>query len=89
LNNNIIIIDNNITGSSDKKFDILMNNINQTNQINLNLAIEISNLVKKINDLNNNIGALVKQNQALINELIHDNSQSLKPNENTENKNHS
>lgn len=97
LNNNIINeIDNNIASNSDNKFDILIKNIEKTNQINSNLASEISNLVTKIDEsntniqsLNTNISALVEQNQTIINALIHGNSKSSNPNEISENKNHS
>ena len=118
LNNNIINeIDNNIAGYSHNEFNILIKNIENTNQINFNLATKISDLVKKIDESNTNtkelvkkidesnnntkdlvktidksntnVAALVKQNQTIINALIHGNSKSLNPNENTEGKNHS
>ena len=113
LNNNIINeIDNNIAGYSHNEFNILIKNIENTNQINFNLATKISDLVKKIDESNTNtkelvkkidesnnntkdlvktidksntnVAALVKQNQTIINALIHGNSKSLNPNENTE-----
>ena len=99
LNNNIINeIDNNIAGYSHNEFNILIKNIENTNQINYNLATKISDLVKKIDESNTNtkdlvktidksntnVAALVKQNQTIINALIHGNSKSLNPNENTE-----
>ena len=104
LNNNIINeIDNNIAGYSHNEFNILIKNIENTNQINFNLATKISDLVKKIDESNTNtkelvktidksntnVAALVKQNQTIINALIHGNSKSLNPKENTEGKNHS
>ena len=104
LNNNIINeIDNNIAGYSHNEFNILIKNIENSNQINYNLATKISDLVKKIDESNTNtkdlvktidksntnVAALVKQNQTIINALIHGNSKSLNPNENTEGKNHS
>ena len=104
LNNNIINeIDNNIAGYSHNEFNILIKNIENTNQINYNLATKISDLVKKIDESNTNtknlvktidksntnVAALVKQNQTIINALIHGNSKSLNPKENTEGKNHS
>ena len=104
LNNNIINeIDNNTAGHSHNEFNILIKKIENTNQINYNLATKISDLVKKIDESNTNtkdlvktidksntnVAALVKQNQTIINALIHGNSKSLNPNENTEGKNHS
>ena len=132
LNNNIINeIDNNIAGYSHNEFNILIKNIENTNQINCNLATKISDLVKKIDESNTNtkdlvkkidesntntkdlvkaidesntntkdlvktidesntnVAALVKQNQTIIDALIHGNSKSLNPNENTGGKNHS
>ena len=146
LNNNIINeIDNNIAGYSHNEFNILIKNIENTNQINCNLATKISDLVKKIDESNTNtkdlvkkidesntntkdlvkaidesntntkdlvkaidesntntkdlvktidesntnVAALVKQNQTIIDALIHGNSKSLNPNENTGVKNHS
>ena len=113
LNNNIINeIDNNTAGHSHNEFNILIKKIENTNQINYNLATKISDLVKKIDESNTNtkelvkkidesnnntkdlvktidksntnVAALVKQNQTIINALIHGNSKSLNPNENTE-----
>ena len=104
LNNNIINeIDNNTAGHSHNEFNILIKKIENTNQINYNLATKISDLVKKIDESNTNtkdlvktidksntnVAALVKQNQTIINVLIHGNSKSLNPNENTEGKIHS
>ena len=104
MNNNIINeIDNNTAGHSHNEFNILIKKIENTNQINYNLATKISDLVKKIDESNTNtkdlvktidksntnVAALVKQNQTIINALIHGNSKSLNPNENTEGKNHS
>ena len=39
-------------------------------------------LVKTIDKSNTNVAALVKQNQTIINAIIHGNSKSLNPNEN-------